>query len=370
MSKLVKKLLAIVVTATVVVGLTACGGGAASSAAESPAASAAESSASSEAPASTAESTSSGEGLKIGACVMDLTSEYFSESVKGYEEWIRQNPENELTVVDGQGKVERQIEALENFIASDVDCILLNSLDPDATESVVKQAIEKGIKVNQYPDADYVTCGLCNDDYNFGHIQGEEAAKWINEKLGGEATVFFIWNPQNAVLTERYYGQRDALLENCDESKLTLLEPQSAETAADASKIAENILTAHPETRVLLSVGDSQASAWAEVLKAKGVDTSEWFLSGVDGSQQALDQIKDGTYGFRCSVGYSLRTPDIAFDLIDNIARAARGEDYAEKYYQDVIAVTAENVDDYLAMEPTYEIRFDDYYSYWKNKVG
>lgn len=313
---------------------------------------------------------SSGDGLKIGACVMDLTAEYFSESVTGYNKWIEQHPENELTVVDGQGDVKRQIEAIENFITAGMDCILLNSLDAEATSDVVKRAVDAGIKVMQYPDADYVTVGLCNDDYNFGYLQGKEAAKWINEKLGGEATVMFIWAPSNASLLQRYEGQRAALLEYCDESKLTLLEPQSCDTAADVTDVAENILAAHPETRVCLAEGDSKACAVAEVLKAKGIDTSEWFLAGVDGTAEALNKIKDGTYGYRCSIAYSLRTPDIAYDLIDNIARAARGEDYAAKYYQDVIAVTADNIDDYSSMQPTFEERFENYYNYWLEKDG
>lgn len=309
-------------------------------------------------------------GLKIGACVMDLTAEYFSESVKGYNEWISQHPENTLTVVDGQGDVRRQIEAVENFITAGMDCILINSLDIEATVDVVKRAVDAGIKVMQYPDADYVTVGLCNDDYNFGYIQGTEAAKWINEKLGGEATVMFIWAPSNPALLSRYEGQKQALLDNCDESKLTLLDPQSANTSSDATTVAENILAAHPETRVCIAEGDSKACAVAEVIKAKGLDTSEWFLTGVDGTEEALNKIKDGTYGYRCSVAYSLRTPDIAYDLIDNIARAARGEDYAAKYYQDVLAVTADNIDEYTEMQPTFTDRFQDYYNYWLEKDG
>ena len=319
-------------------------------------------------PQTDAPTGNSSKGLKIGACVMDLTSEYFSESVKGYEAWIAAHPENELTVVDGQGDVAKQVTAVENFIAAGMDAILLNALDSAALEDVVKRAVESGIKVMQYPDTDYVTVGLCNDDYNFGYVQGTEAAKWINEKLGGTATVAFIWNPRNASLLQRTEGQKAALVELCDESKLTFLEPQTCDTAADASKLAENLLVSNPDVRVLLSIGDSQASAFAEVLKAKNVNPDEWFLSGVDGSQEALNMIADGSYGFRCSVAYSLRTPDIAYDLIDNIARAARGEDYAVKYYQDVIPVTAENIDGYSAMEVTYQDRFENYYNYWLEK--
>lgn len=309
-------------------------------------------------------------GLKIGACVMDLASPYFSESVKGYNAWMDSHPGNELTVVDGQSNVARQVEAIENFITAGMDCILLNAIDQDALSDVVKRAVDAGIKVMQYPDADYVTVGLCNDDYNFGYMQGVEAAKWINEKLNGEATVMFFWNPKNSALLQRYEGQKAALLENCDESKLTLLEPLTAETVATVSSDAENLLVAHPETRVCLAVGDAEACAVAEVLKAKNIDTSDWFISGVDGSEEALNMIKDGSYGLRCTVAYSLKTPDIAYDLIDNIARAALGMDYAEKYYQDVIAVTADNIDEYMNMEITYTDRFENYYNYWLNKVN
>ncbi len=354
-----RRIIALILAAVMMLCLAACG----TAPAESSAAPA-----SNDAPAAASDSELT--GLKIGACVMDLTSEYFSESVKGYNAWMEKHPGNQLTVVDGQGSVARQVEAIENFITAGMDCILLNALDAEALSDVVKRAVDAGIKVMQYPDADYVTVGLCNDDYNFGYLQGVEAAKWINEKLNGEATIMFIWNPRNAALLQRYEGQKAALLEFCDESKLTFLEPQSPETAAQTSTYAENILTSNPETRVCMSVGDQQAAAVAEILKSRNVDTSDWFLCGVDGTEQALEMIKDGSYGFRCSVGYSMRTPDIAYDLIDNIARAAKGMDYAEKYYQDVIAVTADNIDEYMNMDITYEDRFENYYGYWLNKVG
>ena len=317
-----------------------------------------------EAPVSDSELT----GLKIGACVMDLSNEYFSDSVKGYKQWIENHPGNDLDVVDGQGSVARQVEAIENFISEGVDCILLNSLDDQATQDVVKKAEEAGIKVMQYPDADYVSVGLCNDDYNFGYLQGQEAAKWITEKLNGEATVMFEWNPGNAALVERYNGQVAGITENCDMSKVTLLEPQSTNTAAECATLAENTLTAHPECKVFICSGDSPACSIAEAIKAKGVDTSDIFICGVDGAEEAFNMIRDGSYGYRCSIAYSLRTPDIAYDLIDNIARAAKGQDYAKKYYQEVIVVTADNIDEYTSMEPSFEDRFENYYNVWKEK--
>lgn len=318
--------------------------------------------------ASTTETTSDLTGLKIGAVVMDLSNEYFSDTAKGYKQWAENHPGNDLTIVDGQGSVAKQVEAIENFISQEVDCILLNSLDDKATSDAVKKAVDAGIKVMQYPDADYVTVGLCNDDYNFGYLEGEEAAKWINEKLNGEATVMIKWNPSNAALVERYNGTVAALKEKCDMDKVTLLEPQSCTTAAEAATLAENTLTAHPECKVFICDGDSPACSMAEAIKAKGVDTSDFFICGVDGAEEALNMIKDGSYGYRCSIAYSMRTPDIAYDLIDNIARAALEKDFAEKYYQDVIAVTSDNIDDYTKMESTYEDRFETYYSIWKEK--
>ena len=43
--------------------------------------------------------------------------------------------------------------------------------------------MDAGIKVGVYPSMENVTFNFVFDEYDWGYTEGEEAAKWIDEKM-------------------------------------------------------------------------------------------------------------------------------------------------------------------------------------------
>ena len=127
-------------------------------------------------------------------------------------------------------------EAIEDFISMGVDGIMLNALDTSAVEDVIQKAMDAGIKVGVYPSMENVTFNFVFDEYDWGYTEGEEAAKWIDEKLGGSATIMSFAQAENSAVMERYQGIVDGVNENVkDPSKVVWLEYSGTDNTANYS---------------------------------------------------------------------------------------------------------------------------------------
>jgi ribose transport system substrate-binding protein len=94
---------------------------------------------------------------------------------------------DEVIVVNRNGGSTEQIADIENLISQDVDAIILNPTDREALNSVIDQAISRGIvvvSVDQAVTAEgaYV---VTNDQVAYGQL----GAEWLFEQLGGEGNV-------------------------------------------------------------------------------------------------------------------------------------------------------------------------------------
>lgn len=111
---------------------------------------------------------------------------------------------------------------------------------------------------------------------------------------------------------------------------------------------AENILTAHPEVVAILGINDSGALGAYETCVAQGVDTDKFYIGGNDGTQQALELIKEGTI-YRGSVDLNpVGTGEL---MIQYAVSLCNGESIPESYMDSRYRrYPGDNVDEYLAM--------------------
>ena len=101
---------------------------------------------------------------------------------------------------------------------------------------------------------------------------------------------------------------------------------------------AENILTAHPEVVAILGINDSGALGAYETCVAQGVDTDKFYIGGNDGTQQALELIKEGTI-YRGSVDLNpVGTGEL---MIQYAVSLCNGESIPESYMVPVTTSTS-----------------------------
>lgn len=335
-----KKALALLSALAMLLALTACGG--------------------TETEETADPGTEEGNTITIGCCVMDLSNEVFVQYAEGYDQFVEDTQGKvKINLVDGGGDVATQVKAIEDFINMGVDGIMLNALDTSAVEDVVKQAMDAGIVVGVYPSMEDVTFNFVFDEYDWGYTEGQEAAKWIDEKLGGEATIMSFAQAENAAVMERYQGIVDGVNENvADPSKVVWLEYAGTDNTSEAMTSMESVLQAHPEVRVVLCAQDSAAVGAYQAVISSGLPQDEFFVAGCDGISEALGYIQEDT-PYRLSIANAKLTSQMGYELVQNVSLAVAGLDYESPYYAAVAAVNADNVEEYLAQEPTYTLNAD-----------
>lgn len=335
-----KKLLTLIMSLALVLSVSACGG--AQKEASTPA----------NTPAAEDDKT-----ITIGCCVMDLSNEVFVQYAEGYDQFVEDcKGKVKINLVDGGGDVATQVKAIEDFINMGVDGIMLNALDTSAVEDVIKQATDAGIIVGVYPSMENVTFNFVFDEYDWGFTEGEQAAKWIDEQLGGTATIMSFAQAENAAVMERYQGIVDGVNQNVkDASKVTWLEYAGTDNTSEAMTTMESVLQAHPEVRVVCCAQDSAAVGAYQAVISSGLPQDEFFVAGCDGITEALGYIQEGT-PYRVSIANAKQTPQMGYELVQNISLAVAGLDYESPYYAAVAAVDSSNVEDYLSQKPVYNL--------------
>lgn len=239
------------------------------------------------------------EGLRIAYTCQDLTNTYFVEVSRGVQARCDELG-IEVNIVDGKADVANQITAFENFTSQKLDGIIISPIDETALVPSVKAAREAGIPVisgNQLVEGSdaFITV----PEYEYGFAIGEEAGKWIKEKLDGKAKVAIFDYPELESIIARGNGIQEGILSQAPEAEI--VSRQSANNPEKGMAIMENILQANPDVQVLACVNDAGALGAYEAVMAAHKDSDQFFIGGLDATDEALNKIKDGTI-FRATV--------------------------------------------------------------------
>lgn len=232
------------------------------------------------------------EGLKIAYTCQDLTNTYFVDVARGVEDRCKELG-IEVNIVDGKADVANQITSFENFTAEGLDGIIVSPVDQTALVPALEAAQAAGIPVisgNQLVEGSdaFITV----PEYEYGFVIGEEAGKWIKEKLDGKAKVAIFDYPELESIIDRGNGIEEGILSQAPEAEIVAR--QSANSVEKGMANMENILQANPDVEVLVGVNDSGALGGYEAVMAAGKDSERFFVGGLDAIAEALDKIREG----------------------------------------------------------------------------
>ena len=242
-------------------------------------------------------STSAGgsESQSVGITFSDLSNPVWAELVKEAQSYGSDKSLN-VNYVDAKGDSAQQVAQIENFIQQGVDSIVICAVESNALTDVTKKAQDAGIKVVGYTqvltnyDAQYLV-----NAYDTGYANGKAAAAWINEHYANEPVV--EWGlmdlPKFPEIIERANGIKAALTELAPNAKLVATAP--ALTAQDGVANAENFLQAHPNMKVIATIGGGGAVGGNEGVKSSGItDYDSFGLFGIDATEQEIQNIIAG----------------------------------------------------------------------------
>ena len=178
----------------------------------------------------------------------------------------------DINVADADGDPAKQVGQLEAFIGMGADGIIYAPVEPEASQSVAAEAQEKGIAVinieSALNDLTNVDTWVQLDQYSFGTMLAEEAAKFIDENYGGAGEVFLLVDLSNSVIEDRVNGFKDAFAKASPNSVIVDEQDASGERAA-ALDTTLQVLIAHPDVSVIFGgnteMGMGAANAYATI---------------------------------------------------------------------------------------------------------
>jgi ribose transport system substrate-binding protein len=245
-----------------------------------------------------------------------------------------------------------QAQQIEQAISERPDALVVLPYDGAALTPVAQRAEAAGIHVvnvdRLFTAPDAATATILGDNYQIGVL----AANYITEELNCQGNVVEIQGLAGISVTEdRTKGFTDTVRKNCPDGGIRIVASQPGDFNPDKGlTVMENILQAQSDIDAVYTHDDDMAQGVVQAIRNAGRQ-DEMFLTGVGGSQDAMQQIKEGGL-YRATFLYN---PNMASSAVNMARLLARGEGFSELVPPEVprqvivpaAVVTQDNVDEY-----------------------
>jgi ribose transport system substrate-binding protein len=334
-------IVAIVLAAAVAIGLAACGGGDETTTVTAPATGA----------AGGDETGGSGQTVRIVASVPPTDHGWLGAISKDAQAAADQYDDVDFELLEA-ADADSQAQQIEQVISDKPDVLVVLPQDGEALTPVAQKAEAAGIPVvnvdRLFSEPDAATATILGDNYQIGVL----AADYIADELSCEGNVVEIQGLAGISVTEdRSAGFADELKKKCPDGGIEIVAQQPGDFNPDTGlKVMENILTAEDQIDAVYTHDDDMAQGVVQAIRNAGRE-DEMFLTGVGGSQAAMDQIKEGGL-YRATFLYN---PNMAASAVNMARLIALGEGFPELVPPEVprqivvpaAVVTQDNVEDF-----------------------
>ena len=327
--------------ALLAVGVAACGGDTETVTVEAPAGG-------DESPAS---GTKNGEKIKIIASVPPTDHGWLGAISKNAKSEAEKYDDVDFELLQA-ADADSQAQQVEQAIAQKPDVLVVLPQDGAALTPVAQKAEKAGIPVvnidRLFTAPDAATATVLGDNYQIGIL----AADYIADQLKCKGNVVEIQGLAGISVTEdRTKGFTDELKKKCPDGGVKIVASQPGDFNPDQGlKVMENILQAEDQIDAVYTHDDDMAQGVVQAIRNAGRD-GDMFLTGVGGSQDAMDQIKEGGL-YRATFLYN---PNMAATAVNMARLIGLGEGFPELVPPEVprqlvvpaAVVTKDNVDKY-----------------------
>ncbi|MBE9640306.1 sugar ABC transporter substrate-binding protein [Salipiger mangrovisoli] len=260
----------------------------------------------------------------------------------------------DIQVEDAQNDVAKQLDQINNFVASGVDAIIVNPVDTSATEAMTNAASAAGvplvfvnrepINVDALPDNQAF---VASDERESGTLETKEVCRLLAEKGKDPAKIYVMMGElSNQAAVQRTKDIHDVMASGDCGVTLEVIDEQTANWSRDeAQDLMTNWLSTGAPFDALISNNDEMAIGAIQAMKAAGLSMEEVIVGGVDATQDALAAMGAGDLDvtvFQDAAGQGGGALDAALKL-------AKGEEVAQKVYIPFQLVTPDTREQYLA---------------------
>ena len=258
----------------------------------------------------------------------------------------------DIQVEDAQNDVARQLDQINNFIASGVDAIVVNPVDTSATQAMSDAAEQGGVPlvyVNREPvNVDTLPDNqafVASDERESGTLETVEVCDVLAAAGKDPANVYIMMGElSNQAAVMRTQDIDDVMASGDCAVELNVIDRQTANWSRDeAQDLMTNWLSTGEPFDALISNNDEMAIGAIQAMKASGIGMDDVVVGGIDATQDALLAMAAGELDvtvFQDAAGQGIGAVDAALAL-------ANGEDVDQKVYVPFQLVTPENMTDF-----------------------
>ena len=345
-----KKAVAIMMAAMMVMSLAACGGS--DQAAASTAAQGADTkteaqaadSAGSEAAAPAGDTAASGsflEGKTVGFAQTDSMSAWRTTETDDIKKFVEE-ASGEFIVKDAGGDIATQESDIRDLVAAGVDFLVVAPLEDNGLQGALQEAMDNEIPVIL---VDRAIAGEAGTHYTTAIMsdfvwEGEQCAKALMEALPDGGNVVIInGGYDSSTSTDRQDGFVNAL----DAAKYPIVGEQDGEWLMDkAQSVMENIIQAQGGENIdaVFCVTDDMVQGAMNAIEAAGLEPGKDILTmGIDGTRAAFEAIESGRQLASCTC-----TPYFGGIVVETIAKIINGDEIPANITNQDTLYTKDNV--------------------------
>jgi inositol transport system substrate-binding protein len=255
----------------------------------------------------------------------------------------------EVQMEDAKNEIGMQLNQIQNFIASGVDGIIVDTVDSDATQAMTDYAEEAGIPlvyVGRRPiNVDFLPesqAFVASNELESGTLQTEEVCRLLDGK--GKVAVMMGTLGDNAA-QQRTKDIHD-VLETPACSGLEIVVEQSADfMRTKGNDLMTNWLTAGIEFDAVIANNDEMAIGAIQAMKAFGMDMDKVVVAGIDATADALAAMQAG----ELDVTVFQNAAAQGRGAVETLQKLMNGEKVEQKVWVPFELVTPANLAQYAA---------------------
>jgi inositol transport system substrate-binding protein len=259
-----------------------------------------------------------------------------------------------IQIEDAQNDVAKQLDQINNFIASGVDAIIVNPVDTSATQAMSDAAAAAGvplvyvnrqpINVDALPDGQAFVASNEVDSSSQGFM--EQCNQWAAAGKTEVSVYVMQGELSNQAAVQRTQNYTDVIDAGKCAVKVNVIDQQTANWSRDqAQSLMTNWLSTGAAFDGVLANNDEMALGALQAIKAAGISMDDVIVSGVDATQDALASMQAGELDITVFQNAAAQ----GSGALDAAVKLAAGEAVEKKVYIPFELVTPANIDGYLA---------------------
>jgi len=278
--------------------------------------------------------------IRVGASMQWLNDSYIRLVTNAMEARAKELG-IELTILDGEGKAEKQIAQVESLIAQEYDVIIINPMSLDGCAPAIDAAVKAGVPIftlvsivkNQEKAVTYVG----SDAPESGKIQGEMIVK----ATGGKGNVALMMGP---IGHDAQIGRKKGLMDAFAGKDYKVVVEQTANWQRDQGlQLMENWLQSDQKLDIVAAQNDNMAMGALMAVEKAGL-AGKVLVFGIDATADACVAVQEGRLSgtvFQDAAGQGKKAVEVAQQI-------AMGEKVEKIIFIPYLPVDKSNVANYL----------------------